>query len=339
MPTIGIQPNPLSTHAVGAALLHQFALDRFREAGLTEDLIQEAEENLDPQTSELLSLPNEPNETDRSINTSGRQNDLTSSFSYNNDSQNLEGPLNSTQKPNTSAEDQYLSIRSNSNIPTANGADTSTNEILSSTINNGMNNNTEYHSINASRLAKSGLDRLQSSSIMIVYGRELRQIAEEFARSRQRQTVREQANGVSLQIFRSFRVSSTGGDVEFSSTNFDVYVSLPKQVKLENINKQSFLELLDELFAGGITREKIAVLFFFCTDVALRAASMAQDLVVKLLCWSFSFIINTVCKRVDELGGWDRVLFDRVPSFLLSCLTILGICAVLTYLHKSLRSS
>lgn len=66
---------------------------------------------------------------------------------------------------------------------------------------------------------------------------------------------------------------------------------------------------------------------------------MAQDLVVKLISWSFSFIIDTVCKKVDELGGWDNVLFKKVPTFLFNCVAVLGICAMLTYLHKNLRSN
>lgn len=120
---------------------------------------------------------------------------------------------------------------------------------------------------------------------------------------------------------------------------FTISHSATQQVELENITKQSFLDLLDELFQGGVTREKIAVLFFFCTDVALRAVSCAQGMVAKLLSWSFSFIITTVCRKVDELGGWECVLFKRMPSFLFSCLTILGICAILTYLHKNIRVS
>lgn len=96
--------------------------------------------------------------------------------------------------------------------------------------------------------------------------------------------------------------------------------------------------MLEALFSGGVTREKIAVLFFFCTDVALRAATQAPTLVVKLLCWSFTFIINVVCKKVDELGGWDQVLFKRVPTMLVYCLSLVGLFAIVTYFRPSLMS-
>lgn len=111
------------------------------------------------------------------------------------------------------------------------------------------------------------------------------------------------------------------------------------QVNLRDITREAFVGLLEEVFKGGITRERIVSLFFFCTDVALRAASFAQELVVRLLGWSFSYIINIVCKRVHEFGGWDDILFRQLPLMLFNGCAILGFLVLAVYLHKTLRAS
>lgn len=195
MPTIALPPNPLTTQEVGAALLHQFTRDRFLEAGLNEELLQEAEENLD---AELILLSDDPT-NELTTNTAQRHSSrMTASFSSNNDSHSSDGPLSSTQRlpNNTSTDDQYLSLINHSGSLNLSGDNV--NNTTSETLVEAANDGTTYHSINTNRSTKTSLDRLQSSSIMVVYGRELRQIAEEFARSRQRQTVRDQADGVSL---------------------------------------------------------------------------------------------------------------------------------------------
>merc|ERR1719278_2294718 len=44
-----------------------------------------------------------------------------------------------------------------------------------------------------------------------------------------------------------------------------------EQVELGSITQDNFSQLLSELFHdGGITQERILVLFFFCSDLALR---------------------------------------------------------------------
>lgn len=252
MPTFAIQPTLKNTQAVGAALLHQFARERFVEAGLNQELIHQAEnlEDIDRITAELVPDDNNTTQTNNSV-------------------------LNTTEES------------SFGDTSTTNGID-----------------NTVYHSMDAGK-TNSSLDRMQSLPVMASYGRELRKIAEEFARSRERQKLKERAN----------------------------------QVKLTDINKETFMVLLQELFEGGITREKIVTLFFYCTDVAIRAASFAQELVVQLLGWSFSYIINTVCRLVYELGGWDDVLFRQLPLLLINCCAILGVCILGVYLHRSLKAN
>ena len=111
------------------------------------------------------------------------------------------------------------------------------------------------------------------------------------------------------------------------------------QVNLKDITRESFTQLLRELFQEKITREKVVILFFFSTDVALRAAEFAQELVVKLMGWSFSYIINIVCEVVHKLGGWEKVLFYRLPSLLITCCAGLAIIALSLFLRNSIRSS
>lgn len=278
MPTIGTQPSLQTTRAVGALLLHQFARERFDQAGVDDNLIREAEEmiHLDDLTTALIQEDLESRETNG-----------TDSFSATNIS-----AQNSDQ--NGTLEEQYQSITDESSPPATNS-----------------NDRTIYHSmLNASHNSttlSSILDRtLQSSSAsssMASYGRELRKIAEEFEKSPLRQIVKQRAN----------------------------------QVNLSDITRESFVQLLEELFQSKITREKIVILFFFCTDVALRAATFARELVVKLVGWSFTYIINTVCSLVHKLGGWDRVLFYQLPSILISCCATLVVCSLIFYLKGNLR--
>lgn len=96
------------------------------------------------------------------------------------------------------------------------------------------------------------------------------------------------------------------------------------------------MQLLEELFHDGVSRVKIVTLFFFCTDVAVRAASFAHELVVKLLGWSFSYIVNIVCRVIHDMGGWESVLFRQIPSVLITCCAVLGIAALTVYLRKNL---
>lgn len=72
---------------------------------------------------------------------------------------------------------------------------------------------------------------------------------------------------------------------------------------------EHFSCLLNELFQnGGITRESIVVLFFFCTDVAIRAFSNGTGTFRRLLRWTFDFIFNYVCQWVQRQGGWVSLM-------------------------------
>lgn len=272
MPTLACQPSLECTQAVGAILMHQFARERFLEAGLGEELIQEAEtqENLDEVVSVLI----------RDCESNQHE------FQTNQEDQLLDA---------TSTSDDSFSSLNPTDI-----SDNGRSESMNS------NDRTIYHSMNKSNMlgATNKLDELINNPKWKHLGQHLKQIAEEFERDPKRRTVRENAC----------------------------------KVQLADITKENFMKLLEELFQDGITREKIVVLFFFCTDVALRAASFAKELVVKLMGWSFSYLINTVCKIVYELGGWENLLFRQLPSLMITCCAALGVCAFALFIRKSLKS-
>nr|KAG5690688.1 hypothetical protein BaRGS_013474 [Batillaria attramentaria] len=95
-------------------------------------------------------------------------------------------------------------------------------------------------------------------------GRELRHMADVFAQTAERKRVKQKASEVST-----------------------------------NITYEEFKDLLTELFAaGGITKERIVVLFFFCSDVAIRCLKRGAELCSQFITWSMSFITEKVCSWV-----------------------------------------
>jgi hypothetical protein len=93
-------------------------------------------------------------------------------------------------------------------------------------------------------------------------GRDLKMLADQFAQSREREAVRRRAESVDV-------------------TSLDM---------------QQFMELLKELFQGGqITRERILVLFFFCSDLSIMAVRcQLNGMLAKLTQWTLLFIRNKV---------------------------------------------
>lgn len=72
---------------------------------------------------------------------------------------------------------------------------------------------------------------------------------------------------------------------------------------INSITHEEFMGFLDELFTDGITKERIVVLFFFCSDVVVRAYSNPESL-RNLFMWSLEFIFDRVCGWVRDHGGW-----------------------------------
>lgn len=72
----------------------------------------------------------------------------------------------------------------------------------------------------------------------------------------------------------------------------------------------NFKTILTELFTnGGITREKIVILFFFCSDLAVKAYRNSYVTnCITLLSWSLRFIFDFVCEWVQSKGGWVNIV-------------------------------
>jgi len=176
MPTVASQPSLRTTQAVGAFLLHQFARERFQEAGINDDLIQQAEsmESLDHLTASFL----QDEENSKSMNSSGAS-DLSEAPTLVNDTANC--CLNTTGQDHNRGGDE------------SNGPERY-HSILSSTL--ATNDNTMYHSMNAEHGAQASLSHAERLPKMALYGRELRLIAEAFEKTRERRTVKERADQV-----------------------------------------------------------------------------------------------------------------------------------------------
>jgi len=85
-------------------------------------------------------------------------------------------------------------------------------------------------------------------------------------------------------------------------------------VDLSTLNSENFNSLLSELFHdGGITQERLLVLFFFCSDLTIRACREGlTSLCRKITLWTLAFIRGTVTCSVRIQGGWSRVLRGRM---------------------------
>jgi len=64
--------------------------------------------------------------------------------------------------------------------------------------------------------------------------------------------------------------------------------------------------MLKELFPNGrVSREGIVVLFFFCSDIALKAYTSGPfTYFTQIIGWSLRFIFHHICTWVQSKGGW-----------------------------------
>lgn len=76
------------------------------------------------------------------------------------------------------------------------------------------------------------------------------------------------------------------------------------QVDIEHINYEEFYQFLNELFSTGISRERIVVLLFFCSDIVVRAYNNPLANFKRLFNWFLEYIIDKVCDWVKDHGGW-----------------------------------
>ncbi|XP_072167251.1 uncharacterized protein [Diadema setosum] len=146
---------------------------------------------------------------------------------------------------------------------------------------------TDHHTTSRSSVASNG----SATPSLLKYqnpkwarkGRDLRKLADQFARSPERQRVREKA-------------SETIDD--------------------DNITAAMFWDMLSELFfQGQVTRERVVVLFFFCSDVAIFALGQKSvEYFHRFMVWALQFIRRHVCNWVADNGGWDTVLYASVST-------------------------
>lgn len=114
-----------------------------------------------------------------------------------------------------------------------------------------------------------------------------------------------------------------------------------EEVDIESLDSEKFMALLSGLFQNGIiTRQRIVVLFFFCSDVAILAINQqASKLVSNLTEWSLTFIRNHVNAWVQEQGGWSAVLSSGLSN--LQRALIIGACVAIVassivYIRKNI---
>lgn len=148
-------------------------------------------------------------------------------------------------------------------------------------------------------------------------------------------------NNVNLEGYRTETLATFGSNLrkiadqfEHSRERRNVRIEASK-VDLNHIGYHSFRNMLSELFEGGkITRERIMVLFFFCSDVAARALDMDAGgpiSLTQLFTWSMAFILDVICSWVQRQGGWAIVLGDFFPRILTHVFAAIGVvtCAVI----------
>ncbi|GFY45739.1 uncharacterized protein TNIN_166791 [Trichonephila inaurata madagascariensis] len=102
-------------------------------------------------------------------------------------------------------------------------------------------------------------------------GKTIRDLANEFAQSHQRQKIKQEAD----------------------------------EVDLCAITMDGFWGLLDETFKEKIDKYNVIALFFFCSDVLVRCIkNKLKQLGMDLFKWSLKFIAERVCRWVAAHGGW-----------------------------------
>merc|ERR1712106_251514 len=111
-------------------------------------------------------------------------------------------------------------------------------------------------------------------------------------------------------------------------------------VELCSITQDNFSQLLSELFHdGGITQERILVLFFFCSDLAIRAVrSGLKTVFTSLTKWTVVFMRGTVAAWVRCRGGWNTVLSCGVSMasqvvFMGMCVAVISVCVCYVRRH------
>ena len=83
-----------------------------------------------------------------------------------------------------------------------------------------------------------------------------------------------------------------------------------EMVDLETLTLEENLTLmLTELFVDGVTQERVMVLFYFISDLVIRAVKTGVIRVISSVSsWSLKFIRGTLSTWVRLRGGWRQIL-------------------------------
>ncbi|XP_057364542.1 uncharacterized protein LOC130685277 [Daphnia carinata] len=126
------------------------------------------------------------------------------------------------------------------------------------------------------------------------------------------------------QLANEFSLSPLRNEVRYRAQNVD----------LTTLNAQNFSEMIQEVFSGGnLTKERILVVFFFCSDVALFALqNHTLNLFSKLIQWSTDYISGRFSNFIHSQGGWTAVLNSSMNTLLKMSATAACCVAVIAML-------
>ena len=124
-------------------------------------------------------------------------------------------------------------------------------------------------------------------------------------------------------------------------------------IDLGTLSQENLSLMLSQLFEDGVTPARLLVLFYFCSDLAVRAArSGLLHLLTSVTSWSLAFVRGTVSTWVRLRGGWNRVIQLLSSAFgpdsnnisasqavnkvalASACAAVVGVCAI--YMKKNL---
>ena len=124
-------------------------------------------------------------------------------------------------------------------------------------------------------------------------------------------------------------------------------------IDLGTLSQENLSLMMSQLFEDGVTPARLLVLFYFCSDLAVRAArSGLLHLLTSVTSWSLAFVRGAVSTWVRLRGGWNRVLqllssacgpdsnnisaSQTVNKVALAsaCAAVVGVCAI--YMKKNL---
>ncbi|XP_030753432.1 uncharacterized protein LOC115880361 [Sitophilus oryzae] len=112
-----------------------------------------------------------------------------------------------------------------------------------------------------------------------------------------------------------------------------------QNVDLDSLNFITFQQLLNGLFEeGGVTWERVLVLFYFCTDLSVRAfQEKFINHFLDIYNWTTVFLSGRFSSWVESQGGWGTVLHrsvNYVTGTTLVVVCCLAIAAGFWYLKR-----